>query len=113
MTRTLCVSRITFMGDARRVQVTLDGRAYAAVSRIARREGKKLAAVVREAVEQYCVAPEARRRRLEAIERLCAAGTVPAPESLAEWETEYSRLKIGLATGCLHTNDGSGSHEDS
>lgn len=101
------------MGDARRVQVTLDARGYAAVSRIARREGKKLAAVVREAVEQYCVLPEARQRRLEAIDRLYAARTVPAPESLPEWERHYSRLKVGLATECLHTTEDPGGHEDS
>ena len=101
------------MGDARRVQVTLDARGYAAVSQIARREGKKLAAVVREAVEQYCVLPEARQRRLEAIDRLYTTGAVPAPESLPEWERQYSRLKVGLATDCLHTTEGPGSHEDS
>ena len=101
------------MGNTRRIQVTLDAGGYAAVSRIARREGKKLAAVVREAVEQYCVAPEARRRRLEAIERLYETGTVPAPESLPEWEAQYSRLKVGLATDCLHTPGDPGSHEDS
>lgn len=101
------------MGDARRIQVTLDARAYATVSRRARREGKKLAAVVREAVEQYCVLPEARQRRLEAIDRLYTAGRVPAPESLPEWERRYSRLKVGLATDCLHTTEGPGSHEDS
>ena len=101
------------MGDARRVQVTLDARGYAAVSRVARREGKKLAAVVREAVEQYCVLPEARQRRLEAIDRLYATGTVSAPESLPEWERRYSRLKSGLATGCLHTTEDPESQEDS
>ncbi len=101
------------MGDARRIQVTLDARGYAAVSRIARREGKKLAAVVREAVEQYCVLPEARQRRLEAIDRLYAKGAVPAPESLPEWERQYSRLKAGLATGSLDTTEDPGSHEDS
>ena len=100
------------MGDTRRIQVTLDARGYSAVSRIARREGKKLAAVVREAVEQCCVAPEARRRRREAIERLYETGTTPAPESLAEWEAEYSRLKVGLATDCLHTTGAPGRHEN-
>ena len=101
------------MGDARRVQVTLDARGYAAVSRIARREGKKLAAVVREAVDQYCVLPEARQRRLEAIDRLYTTGAVPAPESLPEWERRYNRLKAGLETGYLHTTESPGSHEDS
>ena len=51
------------MHRTHKVQVTLDERQYAAVSRISRAGGRKLAAVVREAVERYCVAPEARRRR--------------------------------------------------
>ena len=100
------------MGDARRIQVTLDARSYASVSRIARREGRKLAAVVREAVEQYCVLPEARQRRLEAIDRLYTSATVPAPESLPEWERQHSRLKVGRAADRLHTTEGPESHED-
>ena len=72
-----------------------------------------MAAVVREAVEQYCVLPEARQRRLEAIDRLYAKGAIPAPESLPEWEGQYSRLKVGSATDSLHATEGPGSHEDS
>ena len=101
------------MGDTRRIQVTLNAKAYAALSRIARREGKKLAAVVREAVEHCCILPVERQRLLEAIDRLYAAGTVPALDSLPEWERRYSRLKAGLATDCSHTTKGPGSHEDS
>ena len=71
-----------------------------------------MAAVVREAVEQYCVLPEARQRRLEAIDRLYAKGAIPAPESLREWESQYSRLKVGSATDCLHAAEGPGNHED-
>ncbi len=96
------------MDESRRVQVTLDARGYAAVARRARREGKKLAAVVREAVEQHCVVPEARRRRREAIEKLLSVEGLPAPRSLPEWEREYSRLKVGAATGCPDDGEGAG-----
>lgn len=82
------------------MQVTLDEGQYAAVSRISRRRGRKLAAVVREAVEEYCVAPEARRRRLDAIDALCSLDPVPVPVDQEQWEREYSSLKSGVATGC-------------
>ena len=84
-----------------KVQVTLDEGQYAAVSRISRRDGRGLAAVVREAVEAYCVAPEARRRRLDAIDTLYALDPAPVPVDQKQWEREYSRLKTGLATGCV------------
>ena len=89
------------MARTHKVQVTLDEEQYAAVSRISRRDGCKLAAVVREAVEEYCVAPEARRRRLDAIDDLYTLDPTPVPVDQKQWEREYSRLKTGLATGCV------------
>lgn len=89
------------MPGARKVQVTLDERQYAAVSRISRADGRKLAAVVREAVERYCVEPEARRRRLDAIEALYTMEPAPAPVDLEQWEHDYSDRKAGVATGCI------------
>ena len=59
--------------------MALDERQYAAVSRISRTDGRKLAAVVREAVERYCVEPAARRRRLEAIDALYGDGAGTRP----------------------------------
>ncbi len=67
---------------------------------MARRCRSKLAAVVREAVEEYCVAPEARRRRLDAIDTLYSLGPVPVPVDQEQWEREYSSLKTGFSTGC-------------
>lgn len=64
--------------------------------------------MVREAVEQSCVAPETRQRRLDAIERLAAMEPLPAPESLSEWNREYSRLKVGEAAGWLPLDDEDG-----
>ena len=83
-----------------KVQVTLDEGQYAALARMSRRRGRKLAAVVREAVEEYCVAPEARRRRLDAIDTLYSLDPVPVPVDQEQWEREYSSLKTGLSTGC-------------
>lgn len=89
------------MAKTRKVQVTLDEGQYAVLSRISRRDGRKLAAVVREAVEEYCVAPETRRRRLDAIDTLYSLDPVPVPVDQEQWEREYSSLKTGLATGCV------------
>ncbi|MXW35381.1 MAG: hypothetical protein F4X11_16170 [Acidobacteria bacterium] len=96
------------MRRTHKVQVTLDERQYAAVSRISRAGRRKLAAVVREAVERYCVAPEARRRRLDAIEALYAMEPAPAPTDLEQWERDYGNLKTGLATGCAPRSEGDG-----
>ena len=79
----------------RKVQVTLDEAQYASLHGAATRNGRKLAAVVREAIEQYCIEPETRRRQIEAIDDLYAMEPVPAPADWAEWEREYSRLKTG------------------
>ena len=97
------------MDSTRKVQVTLDARQYAAVARVARQDGRKLAAVVREAVEKYCVEPEARRRRLDAIEALYELEPAPAPTSPEQWEREYGGLKTGLATRCVHDGGSAGS----
>ena len=94
------------MHRTHKVQVTLDERQYAAVSRISRADGRKLAAVVREAVERYCVEPEARRRRLDAIETLYAMDPAPAPADLEQWERDYSNRKAGMATGCASDAEG-------
>ncbi len=91
------------VAETRKVQVTLDEEQYAAVSRISRRDGRKLAAVVREAVEEYCVAPEARQRRLDAIDTLYSLDPAPVPVDQEQWEREYSRVKTGHATGCVPT----------
>ena len=77
----------------RKVQVTLDEAQYASLQRVAVRNGRKLAAVVREAIKRYCVEPETRRRQLAAIDDLYAMEPVPAPADWAQWKREYSRLK--------------------
>lgn len=93
------------MAGTHKIQVTLNERQYTAVSRISRADGRKLAAVVREAVERYCVEPEARRRRLDAIETLYAMEPAPAPADWQQWEREYSDRKAGAATGCILSDD--------
>ena len=96
------------MPGTRKIQVTLDERQYAAVSRISRSDGRKLAAVVREAVQRYCVEPEARQRRLDAIETLYAMEPAPVPADLEQWEREYGDRKTGAATGCVPGGESGG-----
>ena len=76
-----------------KVQVTLNEVEYAAVRRRAEEDGLKHAGVVREAVQEYCVKPDKRRRQLEALEALRSMPPAPVPESWLEWKREYSRLK--------------------
>ena len=54
-------------------------------------------------VKQSNVAPDKRQRQLDAIDRLAEREPLPAPESLSEWNREYSRLKAGKAG--QHDND--------
>lgn len=81
------------MTKTRKVQVTLEEKQYRRLEEVARLEGKKLAAVVRESVVRYCVEPEEQRRKLEAIEALTGIDA-PVPSDYRNWEREYSRRKL-------------------
>lgn len=56
-------------------------------------------------VKQSNIAPATRQRQLDALDRLAAMEPLPAPESLSEWNREYSRLKGGEAAGRLPLDD--------
>ena len=84
------------MSRSHKVQVTLNEVEYAAIRRRAEAEGLKYAGVVREAIQEYCVKPDRRRRQLEALEALRALPPSPVPSSLSEWKREYSRLKTAF-----------------
>jgi len=80
------------MVKTHKIQVTLEEDQYEKLAEIAERDGKKLAAVVRESVVQYCLGPESKKAKREALEALLAEAA-PTPEDYATWEREYSRLK--------------------
>ncbi len=84
------------MRRGHKVQVTLNETEYAAIRRRAESEGLKHASVVREAIREYCVKPDRRRRQLEALEALDAMPPAPVPSSWAEWKREYSAMKASL-----------------
>lgn len=58
-----------------------------------------------EAVEQTQEERDKRQRQLDAIDRLAEMEPLPVPESLSEWNREYSRLKVGEAKGRLPRDD--------
>lgn len=87
------------MPGTHEIRVSLDERQYAAIPCISRSDERQLAEIVRDVIDGYCVAPEA-RRRLDAIASLYAMDPAPAPTNVEQWEREYSALKTGAATGC-------------
>jgi len=84
------------MASTTKIQVTLEQAHYERVVEIAEREGKKLAAVVRDAIIRYCVDPEDKRRKLDAIHALEAL-EVPVGD-YTDWKREYASKKRGKQT---------------
>ena len=82
------------MVKTRKVQVTLDEAEYETLARIAERDGRKLAAVVRESIARYCLAPEAKRVKRGALEKVLSL-SVPAPTDYRDWKRRYATLKAG------------------
>ena len=80
------------MMKTRKIQVTLEEDQYEKLAEIAERDGKKLAAVVRESVVKYCLGPESKNAKREALKGLLAE-SAPPPEDYAAWEREYAGLK--------------------
>jgi predicted DNA-binding protein len=80
------------MPKTRKVQVTLEETQYEALARIAERDGKKMAAVVRESIELYCLGPESRQAKRDALRELLAL-SAPVPEDYHAWERDYAALK--------------------
>ncbi len=84
------------MVKTRKIQVTLDEVRYQELSAIAAREGRKLAALVRESIDEYCIAPEIQRRKQKALKQLLALEPTPVPEDYQRWKHQYSDLKTEL-----------------
>lgn len=80
----------------KKVQVTLDEVEYRELARIAERDGRKMAAVVRESIEKYCLEPEREREKREALEQLGSV-SLPVEEDYEAWEREYGSLKTESA----------------
>ncbi len=81
------------MAKTRKVQVTLEQNEYDALAKVARRNGKKLAAVVRESIRRYTLLPEGDRETREALKDLLNLPPTPAPGNYSDWEQEYGAAK--------------------
>lgn len=90
----------------RKVQVTRSKYDYEAVLRAAERTGGSVASTVREAVREYWVRPDRKRRKLAALEALREYAEsadpedlLPVPENREAWEREYGAMKAGRNCG--------------
>lgn len=81
------------MAKTRKIQVTLAEEEYEKLARVARRGGKKLAAVVRESLRKYELFRETKRARREALKNLISLPPTPVPQHYEDWEREYGALK--------------------
>lgn len=95
----------------RKVQVTLEEPDYQALLRVAERENKKLAAVVRESIEKYCVEPESAREKRTSLAALFSI-EAPVVDTYEAWERQYSSLKTEAleATEAMATSAASATH---
>lgn len=84
---------------AKKVQVTLADEQYRKLAYLAQRQGRKLAAVVRESVEKYCLEPERARRKRKALEDLLQIPPTAVPEDYSEWKRDYGALKTKSKAG--------------
>jgi len=86
---------LSSVSKTRKIQVTLEEEDYEKLAHLASRQGKKLAAIVRESIQKYSLMPEAERARREALEELFSLPPTPAPETYRDWERQYGELKTG------------------
>ena len=84
------------MPKTKKIQVTLDEAQYQELARIARRDGKKLASLVRESIQKYCLTPEAERVKRRALQKLLSLAPTPAPEIYGDWKQKYGDLKTDI-----------------
>ena len=84
------------MPKTKKIQVTLEEGQYHELTRIARRDGKKLAGLVRESIEKYCPTPEAERVKRKALQKLLSLQPTPAPEIYGDWKHQYGGLKTSI-----------------
>ncbi len=81
------------MRKTRKIQVTLEEEQYEQLTRIASRQGKKLAGVVRESIEKYCLTPEKERIKQEALQQLLSLEPTPVPKDYGDWKRQYGSFK--------------------
>lgn len=86
----------------RTIQVEVSEEQYQTIATLAARDHKTVEVVVREAVEQTCLADAKKARIRQAAATLldlAKTADVDPPADYHEWEEEYSRLKWA-GNGC-------------
>jgi len=83
------------MAKSRKIQVTLEDPEYELLARIASREHRKLASIVRESIHRYSILPESERTKRKALEELFSLPPASIPENYKEWKLQYHDLKKG------------------
>lgn len=78
---------------SKKIQVLVTDTQYQELEEIASKEHKKLGTLVREAVVEYHLKKNKRRRIAEAVDRLLSLPEVEAPQEYLKWEEEYLRKK--------------------
>ena len=73
----------------RKAQVLFTEDQYARLLEIAKREGKKLGAVLRDAAEQVYLRRARGQEKAQAVRELLALGPIPAPDDYEAWEKQY------------------------
>jgi hypothetical protein len=77
----------------KKIQMLVTEDQYRELEKISSSEHKKLGTLVREAVVEYHLKRNKRRRIAEAVDRLLSLPEVEAPQDYQEWEKEYLREK--------------------
>ncbi len=79
----------------RKAQVLFTEDQYTRLQRIAKGEGKKLGALLRDAAEQVYLRRARTREKAQAVRDLLALGLLPAPDDYEAWEAQYLQQKYG------------------
>ncbi len=78
---------------AKKIQMLVTEDQYRELEEIASKKHKKLGTLVREAVVEYHLKQNKKRRIAEAVDRLLSLPEVEAPQDYQEWEAAYLREK--------------------
>jgi hypothetical protein len=79
----------------RKAQVLFTEDQYTRLQEIAKQEGKKLGALLRDAAEQVHLRRARAREKARAVRDLLALGPIPAPDDYETWEEQYLQEKYG------------------
>ena len=78
---------------SKKIQMLVTDDQYRELENIAAQRHTKLGTLVREAVVEYHLKKNKRRRIAEAVDRLLSFPEVEAPQDYQKWEEEYLRGK--------------------